>query len=214
MKKYFKFFIIIIVAILSLSLTSCTRVLYLGYLGGSAIKYTLEGKYYKPPVNDFKTLDELCRNFDDRADVCFKIAQTFQTMKNPKMYEYYELAIKKGYRTKLSPEELVKYYDDKYANIKEAELDCNFTTRYIFDCYYYNRYYCSNCLCKKEEPSISSYYAKYELLKAKYEEISDPSKYCNKNNPDKRNCYNSYSIKLQKDEYKRCERYLKKFGWF
>lgn len=207
-------FRLIIGFIILLVLSSCTRVVYLGYTLGIGVKYGLEGKYYKPPEFGFKTLDYLCKNEDDRADLCFKIAQTFQTMKNPKVYEYYDLAIKKGYRTKLSPEELVKYYDDKYANIKEAELDCNSTTRYVFDCYYYNRYYCSNCLCKKEEPTISTYFAKYEILKAKYEEMSDPSKSCNKNNPDKRNCYNSYSIKSQKDEYKRCERYLRKYGWF
>lgn len=207
-------FRLIVSFIILLVLSSCTRVVYLGYTLGVGVKYGLEGKYYKPPEFGFKTLDYLCKNEDDRADLCFKIAQTFQTMKNPKMYKYYDLAIKKGYRTKLSPEELVKYYDDKYANIKEAELDCNSTTRYVFDCYYYNRYYCSNCLCKKEEPTISTYFAKYEILKAKYEEISNPSKSCNKNNPDKRNCYNSYSIKSQKDEYKRCERYLRKYGWF
>ena len=200
--------------IILLVLSSCTRVVYLGYTLGTGIKYGLEGKYYKPPEFDFKILDYLCKNEDDRADVCFKIAQTFQTMKNPKMYEYYDLVIKKGYRTKLSSEELVKYYDDKYANIKEAELDCNFTTRYVFDCYYYNRYSQNYLRCQKVEKTISTYYAKYERLKAEYEELTNPNNPCNQKNADKKDCLSKTYIQSLKNDYKKCENYLRRYGWF
>ena len=213
-----RIFLILTLFVISLSFSSCRGTSYLGLLSGFGGYYLQGVKSYKPPFYDLKTLDKLCKDFDDRADACFRLAQNFQIMKNPKMYEYYELAIKNGLKTKLSPEELVKYYDDKYTKIINNKdfnnLDCNSLTKDVLECYYYNRYSQNYLRCQKVEKTISTYYAKYEKLKAKYEELTNPNNPCNQKNADKKDCLSKTYIQALKNDYKKCENYLRKYGWF